>query len=219
MIFRNRQHRVEAGASDSIDTAVARPSRTRRRILVPLTALALGVGLTLAGGTSASAAAPRERIPVAPVAASFTPALNGPQTCSIQTYNGHYLTAVSGGGRTSDVLHTDATRVGSWEKFTLIDSGDGSSPIHYGVRTVYGYYLTAVGGGGRITDVFHSDATWLLGWEKLTFNSLGYGIYDIQTMDGHYVTAVGGGGRTTDTIHTDATRVGSWEKFRVTCGL
>ena len=35
------------------------------------------------------------------------------------TTNGHYLTAVGGGGRTTDTIHTDATRVGAWEKFTV----------------------------------------------------------------------------------------------------
>ena len=45
-------------------------------------------------------------------------ALNGPITCTFQTSNGHYLTAVGGGGRTTDVIHSDATRVGSWERFT-----------------------------------------------------------------------------------------------------
>ena len=36
----------------------------------------------------------------------------------IQTLDGHYVTAV-GGGRTTDTIHTDATRVGSWERFTV----------------------------------------------------------------------------------------------------
>jgi hypothetical protein len=146
-------------------------------------------------------------------------AVNGPQTCAIQTVDGHYLTAVGAGGRTTDVIHTDATRIGSWEKFTLIDSGDGSSNIHYGLRTTSGYYLTAVGGGGRTTDVIHSNAPWLLDWEKFSFVSLGYGWYAIQTIDGHFLTAVGGGGRTTDTIHSDAPWIQAWEEFRVTCGL
>src|ERR1700730_4404134 len=44
-------------------------------------------------------------------------AINGPIICSFQTFNGHYLTAVGGGGRTTDVIHTDAVRVGSWERF------------------------------------------------------------------------------------------------------
>ena len=145
--------------------------------------------------------------------------VNGPvHGCVFQTVNGHYLTAVGGGGRITDVIHTDATRIGSWEKFTLIDSGSGTSVIQYGLQTTNGHFLTAVGGGGRITDVIHSDATHLQAWEKFTLNSRGSGVYDIQTVNGHYLTAVGGGGRTTDTIHSDATGVGAWEKFTVSCG-
>lgn len=151
--------------------------------------------------------------------ASTSQACNGPIVCAIKTYNGHYLTAVGGGGRTTDVIHTDATKIGSWEKFTLIDSCDGGSIIDYGLKTLKGTYLTAVGGGGRITDVIHSDATQLQAWEKFKMISLGLGVYAIQTITGNYVTAVGGGGRITDTIHTDATQVQAWEKFRLECGL
>jgi hypothetical protein len=39
--------------------------------------------------------------------------------CALETVDGHYLTAVGGGGRTTDVIHSDATRVGSWEEFRL----------------------------------------------------------------------------------------------------
>jgi hypothetical protein len=154
-----------------------------------------------------------------PAGVALADPLTGPiYGCAFQTVNGHYVTAVGGGGRTTDVIHTDATRIGSWEKFTLVDSGDGSANIHYGLLTTNGHYLTAVGGGGRITDVIHSDATWLRDWEKFSLVSLGYGWYAIQTINGHYLTAVGGGGRTTDTIHSDATRIGSWEMFYVSCG-
>ena len=38
---------------------------------------------------------------------------------AIQTIDGHYLTAVGGGGRITDTIHSDATRVGSWEKFRV----------------------------------------------------------------------------------------------------
>ena len=52
----------------------------------------------------------------------------------IQTVNGHYLTAVGGGGRTTDTIHSDATRVGSWEKFTVSCGHErGSLRIRYGV--------------------------------------------------------------------------------------
>ncbi len=142
---------------------------------------------------------------------------NAPLSCTIQSYTGNYLTAVGRGGRTTDVLHTDAVRIGSWERFKLIDSGDGSSPIRYGIQTDSGHYLTAVGGGGRITDAIHSDATQLLAWEKFTLISLGGGWYAIQTINGNYLTAVGGGGRISDVMHTDATAIGNWEKFRFNC--
>jgi len=113
--------------------------------------------------------------------AGVASAANGPVPgCTFKTYNGHYLTAVGGGGRTTDVLHTDATRVGSWEKFTLIDSNSGTPIIQYGIQTRNGNFLTAVGGGGRITDVMHSDATWLRDWEKLTLISLGGGVYSTR---------------------------------------
>ena len=143
--------------------------------------------------------------------------MNAPQKFAIRTSNGHYLTAVGGGGRTTDVIHTDATRIGSWEKFTWIDTGVGS-PIQYGIQTSNGHYLTAVGGGGRITDVMHSDATKIQGWETFQVDALGGGVYAIKTVNGHYLTALGGGGHSTDLaddLHSDATQVRSWEQFRL----
>lgn len=148
---------------------------------------------------------------------SFSWAENAPITCSIQAYDGHYLTAVGGGGRTTDVLHTDATRVGTWERFTLIDIGDGSS--QYGIRTYSGHYLSAQGGGGRITDVIHSNRTQILDWEKFKLISLGNNWYAIQTISGNYLTAVDSGGRITDVIHSDAIRIGTWEMFYFNCGI
>ncbi|QLY27162.1 hypothetical protein [Bdellovibrio sp. KM01] len=151
--------------------------------------------------------------------ASISLACNGPIKCAIKTYNGHYVTAVGGGGRITDVIHTDAKKIGSWETFIFEDSCDGDSYINYGLKTVKGYYLTAVSGGGRITDVIHSDATQLQAWEKFKTISIGGGIYALQTISGNYVTAVGGGGRITNTIHTDAKQIGNWEKFKLECGL
>jgi hypothetical protein len=142
---------------------------------------------------------------------------NGPITCTIKTVKGYYLTAVGGGGRVTDVLHTDATQAQAWEKFVLIDSGSGMPNIQYGFRTKTGNYLTVVGGGGRITDVIHSNATQLLDWEKMQLESIGGGWFGIKTVNGHYLTAVGGGGRITDVIHSDATQIRDWEKFKFDC--
>ena len=137
--------------------------------------------------------------------------------CTIRTYNGRYLTAVGGGGRITDVIHSDATRARAWEYFDLVDSGTGQSYVEYGFRTATRNFLTVVGGGGRITDVIHSDARSIQAWERITPIALGGSWYALRTTRGNYLTAVGGGGRITDVIHSDATRIGNWEKFSLNC--
>src|SRR5262245_2333933 len=84
-------------------------------------------------------------------------AKEGPTTCFIQAFDGHYLTAVGGGGQTYNAIHTDATQGRSWEKLTLIDADKGTPVVTYGIRTVKGYYLTAVDGGGRNNNVIHTN--------------------------------------------------------------
>jgi hypothetical protein len=136
-----------------------------------------------------------------------------PSTCVIQTNNtGNFLTAVGAGGRTTDVIHTNATSPAAWETFFLEDAGNG----YVGIRTGSGNFLTAVGGGGRVTDVIHSNATVILDWEKFNLVPVGDRIA-IQTIDRHFLTAVGGGGQVNDAIHSNATGIGSWELFRFSC--
>lgn len=149
-------------------------------------------------------------------------AKNAPTNCYIRAYDGHYVTAVGGGGRTFDVIHTDATKAKSWEKFTLVDADKGTPNITYGIRTVKGYYLTAVDGGGRIQNVMRSNETKLRDWEEFQLEAVGQGVYAIRTFNGRYVTAVNSGGLSTqvaDVFHTDARKIGNWEKFRFTCGI
>jgi len=103
-------------------------------------------------------------------AATAVKSMNGPvHGCVFQTVNGHYLTAVGGGGRTTDVIHTDATQTGSWEEFTLSSPGGGV----YDIQAIDGRYLTAVDGGGRTADTIHSDATRAGAWEKFTVHCSG----------------------------------------------
>src|SRR5262245_19585891 len=135
--------------------------------------------------------------------------ISAQQICVLRTANGRYVTAVDGGGRTTDVIHTDATAVGPWEKFTLVSLGGNQ----YALRTVNGQYLTAVDGGGRTTDVLHTDARAIGPWEKFTQVPLGGNQYAFQTVNGQYLTAVDGGARTADVIHADARAIGPWEKF------
>ena len=151
-------------------------------------------------------------------ASTATPAKSRIDGCSIQTANGHYLAAVGGGGR-ADVIHTNATTVGAWEKFSLVNSFDGATPT---MRRGHVGRVLPDRAGQRRADQRHdpSDPAPAAGLRGGAFNSLGLDLYDIQVADGHYLTAVNGGGLSSgDTLHTDATRVGSWETFRLTCGL
>jgi hypothetical protein len=138
---------------------------------------------------------------------------NAPITCSIQTHFGGYLTAVGGGGKTYDAIHADATQVRSWERLTIVDTGDGN---HVGIQTMNGRFLTAVGGGGRITDVIHTTATSIGDNEKFELWSLGGGLYTLKTIRGFYL---GHAGQSPDVLHSDARVANSWEQFRFNCGI
>lgn len=186
------------------------------------TQVALLIVLCLSLGSGVASASPLRtasaKLPhTAQSAALPTTAYTG---CTFQTPRGYYLTAVGGGGRTTDVIHTDATRVGSWETFNLYYQGYSNV---YAIQTAVTFnYLTAVGGGGRTTDVIHSDAIRPQAWERFNLVLLGVrndgvGLFALQTINGHYLTAVGEGGRQTDTIHSDATRIQAWEEFYVSC--
>lgn len=80
----------------------------------------------------------------------------------VAAYDRHYLTAVNGGGRTSDVIRSVARSIGPNEIFKFIPLGPTNT---YAIQVANGGYLTAVGGGGRISDVLHSDASVVRAWE------------------------------------------------------
>jgi hypothetical protein len=129
----------------------------------------------------------------------------------------YFLTAVGGGGRTSDTIHTNATVPRSWETFRLWATG---VPALHAIQTVDGHYVTAVGAGGRTTDTIHTNATAIGSWELFSLPKLhdangDFSGFGIQTERGYFLTAVGDGGHDSgDTIHTNATIARSWETFQ-----
>jgi hypothetical protein len=145
-----------------------------------------------------------------------TPMTALPGEFLIQTHlKGRYLTAVGGGGKATDAIHTDAAQPRAWEKFKLWV--DTQSNQYYALQTVNGHFLTANNAGGLITNTIQSTATQIDGWGmfKLLPQSP-FPSFAIQTLRGYYLTAVGGGGHSTgDTIHTDSTNVSEWEKFNL----
>lgn len=143
-----------------------------------------------------------------------------PGNVAIQTFGGNYLTAVGGGGRITDVFHTNATAIGSWEMYRLFLVLGGGVPPKFAIQTASSNYITAVGGGGRSSDVLHTDAKQVQSWETFSFGLDQHGWrHAIQTVNGHYLTAVGAGGKTADAIHTDAVKADNWESFYIwKCG-
>jgi hypothetical protein len=161
---------------------------------------------------------PLQMIPAVPAPVTGPSPVLVPGVFLLQTSGFDYVTAVGGGGRTIDVIHTDAKQAQSWEKFSVwvVDPLNGK----YGIATINTRnFLTAVGGGGQTTNAIHTDATQIQSWEtfRLVPQSVPgyYGAYAIQTFNSHYLTATGGGGHNTDppAVHTDATQIGTWETF------
>lgn len=155
-----------------------------------------------------------------------------PQDKSIQTTYGRYLTAVDGGGRTSDTIHADAKEVKAWEQFQLYEILDW--PQWFAIQTIHGNYLTAVGGGGvgYPGEPFHTDATQINAWERFRLQKcgdLGSGYQYTMVVGGgfaenHFLYAANGGGladqgnldtvRLEFTAHADNVWILGWPKFK-----
>ncbi len=124
---------------------------------------------------------------------------------AFQTVNGNFITAVSGGGRTTDVIHTDAVSVAAWEEFRIAQTG-ASGAFSVSIQTSSNNFLTAVGSGGKTTDAIHSDATAVQAWETFfvrKFGNLSLGdsqYFIIDTTKGQAIAARNGGGQTQNTI-------------------
>src|SRR5437773_10982752 len=75
------------------------------------------------GGRSVGLAGAASAAPVAPAG---NPINGSAYACVSQTVNGDSQPAVRGGGRSRALLHTDATRLGSRRKCTVIIAGPGT---------------------------------------------------------------------------------------------
>lgn len=140
---------------------------------------------------------------------------------AFQTVNGNFITAVSGGGRTTDVLHTDAVNVAAWEEFRIAQAGS-SGAFSVSIQTHSNNFLTAVGLGGKITNAIYSNAT-TIGTSELfffrKFGDLGLGDSQYFIVDTNYnqaIAARGGGGQTQKTIQFFGTKSNfplAWARF------
>jgi len=142
---------------------------------------------------------------------------------SFQTATSNYVTAVNGGGMTSDALHTDATQVRGWEQFRMNDlSWVNSAATYYELYTTGGRDVTAVGAGGHYEDAIHTDALHVDTWEEfrpVKCGDLGSGfdyyiIPNVVPADGWALSAPDGGGRISSAV---AQGYGGWpeSKFKL----
>jgi hypothetical protein len=146
---------------------------------------------------------------------------NAANQFAFQTVNGNFITAVDGGGRTTDVLHTDAVNVAAWEEFRIAQTGP-SGAFSVSIQTKSNNFLTAVGAGGKTTNAIHSDATKVEAWETFFIRefgnlSIGDGQYFIvDTSKKQAIAARDGGGQTQNTIQFAGTNSNvplDWARF------
>jgi hypothetical protein len=157
----------------------------------------------------------------------FDMAQDAPWYYAIATDKGNYLTALGGGGQSDDpALHSDATKVNTWELFRLICSGPRISGRQYALRPVSGGGLVAVDGGGKAQNALAivSPTNFdLKPDQKFTLLQQPDGTFALQTISGNFVTAVTGGGvplsnthgTPSDVFHTNAVKISTWEKFHI----
>lgn len=214
------------GPNEKFKLITIQPDYTTIQTLQGYYVSAVGAG-GLGGNFPASQVLQTERTALADDALFV---LSGPDSgglYTIGTFNGHLLTALGGGGKTTNAFHTDATVANTWEAFWVLKSGDLGSGYRYAIRPAgtggpgeVVNFLTAVGGGGRpgfqdgeppITHFSGQFAD-----SQFTLVRLGDGSYALQTRSGNYVTAVGGGGFANGVnLLTDATQIQAWEKFKI----
>jgi hypothetical protein len=155
---------------------------------------------------------------------------NAQQTLAgaFQTQNGHYLTAVKGGGLGGpnsgpgeSALYTNSTNAGLWETFTIV--WVNKAQCKFALKTANNNFVTAVNGGGiggpnSGQSPVLSDATTVGLSEHFTITLEADNAHvTVRTSDGrHFLTAVNGGGiggSNNVPIHTDTDSMGAWEEF------
>jgi hypothetical protein len=152
---------------------------------------------------------------------------NGAYT--IGTWRENFVTALGGGGKSTEAFHTDAIQANTWEYFYVLKSGDLGDNHTYAIRPAgTGFvpdqgdnprFISATAGGGRIKDAMTSSTS-RGGNEIFRVEKQSDGTYALRTANGNLVTAVGNGGiahptSTSDTLHTDATQIQAWERFNI----
>jgi hypothetical protein len=147
----------------------------------------------------------------------------------IGTWTQNLVTALGGGGKSTEAFTTNAVHADTWEYFYVLKSGDLGDGFKYAIRPAgTGFvpgqgdnprFISATGGGGRIVNAMTSSTS-RGNNEIFKLLKQSDGTYALQTESGRFVTADGNGGiahptSSSDTLHTDATWIRAWERFNI----
>jgi hypothetical protein len=125
---------------------------------------------------------------------------------NIRTRNGPFVSAVNGGGMTSNAFLTDVTVAQDWEAFSIVKSGDLGSGYRYNIKPLGEQVLLPLFPGNSVFTLIQALAQ--------PPSSTGY---VLLTSNGFtYLTAVDGGGLDGgDNLHFDAWKPLNWEVFNI----
>jgi hypothetical protein len=123
---------------------------------------------------------------------------------AFETIKGNFITAVNGGGRIEDVIHTDAVDISTWEEFRILPTGTPAG-LAVAIQTNTGNFVTAVGLGGKTTNAIHTDAVAVNTWETFFIKKWGGPSSDtpyfiVDTDRNQAIAASEGGNQTQNTI-------------------
>jgi len=159
--------------------------------------------------------------------------LNGPDPngwVTISTLDGHFVTALGGGGKSTRAFHTDATQAKTWERFYVLKVGDLGSGHQYAIRPAgTGFipdrgesisFLTAINGGNRRVDAMTANSS-LQPESRFTLKKQPDGTYALGTSNGFTVVSADNGGGLAhgtsdrDNLFTTEAHILDWEKFKI----
>ncbi|WP_298538762.1 hypothetical protein [uncultured Aquimarina sp.] len=113
--------------------------------------------------------------------------------------NGRYVSSENG----KKPIIANRTRIGSWEKFIVVDAGNGKIAL----KGNNGKYLSSENG----KKAMHCNVRHLGAWQKFKVIQLGNGKIALKGSNGKYVSSENG----KKPMNCNRSRIGSWEKYKV----
>ncbi|MGY3793292.1 hypothetical protein [Aquimarina sp. 433] len=113
--------------------------------------------------------------------------------------NGKYVSSENG----KKPINANRTRIGSWEKFVVVDAGNGKIAL----KGNNGKYLSSENGEKRM----YCNVNNVWAWQKFKVVKLGNGRIALKGSNGKYVSSENG----KKPMICNRSRIGSWEKFKV----